>query len=251
MIYSVNEGQQAEEYKARKAKESEENDVLSNPQHVRRFTAKYGEFPSDKYDNSPGTKRVEKEINRRMDKVFDDMNDHNMKSYTNAIKYSTHAADAANRHIRRHPEQYKEGTIFESVKFIGESANKDKQVNIDIWGRSFGINIVYDKYEGEDILDIQIKACDLFLKNSTKLLDGVKEKVIKYCIKESNGEISENNIDNIFRFVKPRSLYIRRNNSNVRHVALLCDYMFNPDDGIAIVFKNEKFSAIGTSDIIL
>lgn len=28
------------------------------------------------------------------------------------------AHDAARRHIRRHPDQYKEGTIFESVEFI-------------------------------------------------------------------------------------------------------------------------------------
>jgi hypothetical protein len=110
----LTEGQQAEEYKARKTKEAEKNNPLNN-EHDKRFTAKYGSFPSDKYDNSPGTKKVEKEISKRMFKAMDDGN---MKNYINAVKHSTHAADATERHMRRHPEQYKEGTIFESVEFI-------------------------------------------------------------------------------------------------------------------------------------
>lgn len=109
------EGQEADAYRARKAKEENENNPL-NDKHNRRFTAKYGNFPSDKYFNSPEYKKVEKEISNRFDKVLDGGD---TKNYTNAIKYSTHAALALERKNRRRPpKQYKENTIFESIELI-------------------------------------------------------------------------------------------------------------------------------------
>ena len=58
-------------------------------------------------------------------------------------------------------------------------------------------------------------------------------------------------ITNIFKYVKPKSIYIERSSNDERKIGILCAYKFNPDDGMAIVFKNETFFMIGTEDIIL
>ena len=48
--------------------------------------------------------------------------------YKDSIRISgaMQAADALNRHMRRHPEQYKESGIFESVQFLNEMLFKKK-----------------------------------------------------------------------------------------------------------------------------
>lgn len=83
------------------------------------------------------------------------------------------------------------------------------------------------------------------------IINNIENKLKDYCLKIDKDKIIEENIENIYKYVNPKSLYIPRiNNSNRRKIALLCDYKFNPDDGIAIVFKNEKFYDIGTGNII-
>lgn len=57
-------------------------------------------------------------------------------------------------------------------------------------------------------------------------------------------------INNIFKYVAPKYLYVARNNE--KHVvAIMCNYKFDPENGIAVIFENEKFSKIGMQDIIL
>ena len=55
---------------------------------------------------------------------------------------------------------------------------------------------------------------------------------------------------NIFKYVMPYSLYVRRSASSDRYVGLMCKYRFNPEDGLAVLFKNEELYDIGTSDIL-
>ena len=61
---------------------------------------------------------AEDELNRREEKSNDTLSDKDDANYQNLYYNFGQARDAVNRHIRRHPDQYKEGTIFESVKFI-------------------------------------------------------------------------------------------------------------------------------------
>ena len=139
MIYSVNEGQQAEEYKARKAKEAEDRFEKDYEHRDRRLhhgyqTAKTGRSDADKARDDKTKKIIDKEFASRMAKAeHADKQDNRSRTYnpdlrnkarvanknlTNLGFNSDTARDAANRHIRRHPKQYKEGTIFESVEFI-------------------------------------------------------------------------------------------------------------------------------------
>ena len=121
---------------------------------------------------------------------------------------------------------------------------------IEIWGRSLSIGIVYDCYAGEEIQAYQRNACETFLSNSKELLDAVENDVKQYCKKTNPQDIAETEIQNIFKYVKPQNLYLPRIENGKRTVALLCAYRFNPDDGLAIVFENESLVKIGTSNIV-
>ena len=48
----------------------------------------------------------------------------------------------------------------------------------------------------------------------------------------------------------PKSLFVRRDEAK-RIVAIMCDYRFDMEHGLAVVFENEQFKMIGEQDIIL
>lgn len=121
----------------------------------------------------------------------------------------------------------------------------------EIWGRTLEIDVVYDCYRGEEVLESQKKAYDMFCENSEIIFNKAYEEVIAYCYKKNKEELGDTVITNIFKYVKPKSIYIERSSNDERKIGILCAYKFNPDDGMAIVFKNETFFMIGTEDIIL
>lgn len=123
--------------------------------------------------------------------------------------------------------------------------------SFDIWGRTLDLDIVFDCYAGEDILAVQNEALEVFSKKAASIFEIAKEKAEQYCLKNNGEEIGSAYIGNLFRYVKPKAIYIKRTTNNDHVVAIICAYKFNPDDGLVIVFKNEKFSAIGTENIIL
>ena len=125
------------------------------------------------------------------------------------------------------------------------------KTTLNIWGRDLDVDIVYDVYQGEEILKAQRDAYENFLAASAKLFAIAENEAKKYCIRINPDDIAEETITNIFRYVKPKAIFIKRYTGSERVVALLCAYKFNPDDGIAIVFKNETFAQIGTENIIL
>ena len=48
----------------------------------------------------------------------------------------------------------------------------------------------------------------------------------------------------------PRYLFLPKVQKR-RTVALMCDYRFDPEHGLALVFENEKLKEIGSQDLIL
>lgn len=123
------------------------------------------------------------------------------------------------------------------------------EITLNVWGREFALAIEFDCYEGETVLPEQVAALSDFLAQNN-LIDSSEQKVKDYCLATDPEKIGSNTIENIFKYVIPKSLFVkRREDSHV--VALMCNYRFNPDDGLAIVFQNEEFSKIGTQNIIL
>ena len=77
-------------------------------------------------------------------------------------------------------------------------------------------------------------------------MDKSAAKLKKYCAKDDDG----GDMENLFRYVMPRYLFLPKVQKR-RTVALMCDYRFDPEHGLALVFENEKLKEIGSQDLIL
>lgn len=123
------------------------------------------------------------------------------------------------------------------------------KINVKIWGREYEMNIIYDCYSGEKVLSSQIDAVKAF-SSSTQAIEESLPEVKKYCLTMDKEEINTDTIENIFKYVAPKYLYVSREDK--KHVvSIMCNYKFDQEHGIAVVFENEKFSKIGKQDIIL
>ena len=119
-------------------------------------------------------------------------------------------------------------------------------LNIKIWNRDFDLNVIYDCYAGEEILDEQKAALNKFLSDN-KTIDSSKADVEKYCLSQNKYEIGADAIDNIFKYVMPEEIFVKRDG----RVAILCKYKFDEEHGIAIVYKDNAIDGVGSQDIIL
>ena len=119
------------------------------------------------------------------------------------------------------------------------------EVELMIWGRTFKLEVVYDCYSGEEVLDIQREALGEFMNANTEI-DLSLNRVKDYCLTHDSDNIGYE-IDNIFKFVVPKSIFVKRTDEHI--VALICNYKFNEHE-LAIVFKNGRLFDIGSGDII-
>jgi hypothetical protein len=120
---------------------------------------------------------------------------------------------------------------------------------INIWGRDFELPVSYDCYPGEDVIDTQEDALTKFL-SATEVIEASQTNIVEYVLSDDMAEIDGFAIDNIFKYVMPKSIYIPRSKKN-RVIAFMCNYKFDEEHGLAVVFENEAFSAIGAQDIVL
>ena len=124
-----------------------------------------------------------------------------------------------------------------------------RNCKINVWGRLFSLDVIYDCYPGEEVLDCQKDAADRII-NASESINAAKPKVEEYILHHNKAEVAEDSIDNIFRYIIPKSLFVTRDEKN-RTVAIMCNYKFDIEHGLAIVFINEKLTKIGPEDIIL
>lgn len=119
---------------------------------------------------------------------------------------------------------------------------------VTIWNREFDLDVSYSCYPGETITKVQELAAMDFPKHEDNISGSLKE-VKDYVEATNDNDIKANDMDNIFKYVMPNTIFIPRTEEKV--VAILCDYKFDMENGIAIVFENGKLKTIGTQDIIL
>ena len=143
--------------------------------------------------------------------------------------------------------------------------NKQK---MKIWGREFDLDVLfYSDEEGGSTVE-QEKALDLFLKanslnvsghddgtscktdNAISLIDSSKTEVEKYCVDNANGNDIDDPIINIFKYVIPKSIFVDEVTKDTRTVALLCNFKFDMEHGLAVIFKNEKLDKIGEQGLV-
>lgn len=118
---------------------------------------------------------------------------------------------------------------------------------MSIWDRNFNLNVVCEKYSGQSVLETQVNAVEDF---ESSVIDGVKGKVEKYILKKNGKELGKDSIDNIFKYVMPKSIYVPQVKGG-KVLAVMCHYKFDPEHGMAIVFENNKLKEIGEEDIVL
>ena len=121
-----------------------------------------------------------------------------------------------------------------------------KKIALNLWNRDFQLKVVYDCLDGEEILDEQVAALEAFVDADTsKSLDQIK----KYCLKENGKQIGDR-IDNIFKYVIPHTIFVPRKQKKST-VAILCNYKFDLEHGLALVFEGKKLAEICNPDAIL
>ena len=155
MIYSILEGKQAEQYKARKAKEREEEidkvyrsaahrndrnvgfktkryDIITGKQTNTDFMSGYNKQDEKKMKNDKlNRNRAAKVFNREVQRRDKDSSGKIRRMETDEDGFLidrdyhdfTKAVDATMRHVRRHPKQYakkstNESTIFSDIEII-------------------------------------------------------------------------------------------------------------------------------------
>ena len=123
------------------------------------------------------------------------------------------------------------------------------KIKMMLWGREFNLDITYDCYSNEKVLKSQETAVQDFSK-AEELIDSSLEEVKKYCLSINKEEIGAEVIENIFKYVAPKYLFVPRE-ENKQVVAIMCNYKFDSESGIAIVFENGKYKMIGKQEIIL
>ena len=116
-----------------------------------------------------------------------------------------------------------------------------RKTKMNIWGREFKLEIIYDAYKGERILDTQRDALAQFIENES-IVNNELDAVKKYCLKDDNMNGIET-IENIFKYVIPTAIFVERSEKN-RKISLLCNYKWDSEHGLTLSFVNEKLKAI-------
>lgn len=114
-----------------------------------------------------------------------------------------------------------------------------------LWGRDFSLPVYYECGTDQDVLDMQIEAKNALLA-SWDVVEDSEQAVEDYCLNRDGDQI-ENPITNIFRYVIPTSIVVLRSD-DARKAALMCNYRFDPEHGLAAVFENEKLTAVVPQD---
>ena len=124
-----------------------------------------------------------------------------------------------------------------------------KPIVLKIWGREFSLPVEYDCYEGEEITEAQIQALKQF-RTHTEWIEQSKSVVVNYCKEQVMSDDENNKKDNIFSYIKPECLFVKRDKENPR-IALMCKYRYDLEHGLAVVFSSDGEVAVGLQDIIL
>lgn len=93
---------------------------------------------------------------------------------------------------------------------------------INVWGSEVELEVVVDCYEGEE-----------------------------YCLRRNAEDIGSPSIDNAFKYVVTKSICVYRTTDGSHVVGLMFAYKFNIENGIAVVFNNEKLDKVGTKDAFI
>lgn len=123
------------------------------------------------------------------------------------------------------------------------------EIKIKIWDREFTLPIEYDCAENEEVTIAQTEALNTFVSHA-EWAEKARKVVEDYC-KDALYEDEENQKkDNIFSYAKPKYLFIRHDEKNPR-IALMCNYRYDVEHGLAVIFSADGGISVGMQDDIL
>ncbi len=122
------------------------------------------------------------------------------------------------------------------------------KVRTQIWGREFELPVIIKQFKGKEITDTQKEAVER-LEQNLDIFNLAKDEVEKYIIDSGLKQKGINEIDNIFKYVIPKSISVPK--SKKRVLALMCNFKFDMEHGLSIIFENEKLKEVGSQDLIL
>ena len=121
------------------------------------------------------------------------------------------------------------------------------KIKIRIWDRDFELNVVYQNYPGEEVTENQRKTLDsVFLTDFGPGKAGVEAYIRKYF----SSELGEDTLENIFRFVMPKSILIPRTDDK-QTFAVLCNFKLDMEHGIAVLYEDNTYKTTGPQDLAL
>ena len=118
-----------------------------------------------------------------------------------------------------------------------------------IWEREFNLNMYFQSCADKTMLEKQTIAYNAFLKSEGAIAAALP-KLKAYIEKNYSTRIPEKQISNIFKYVIPKMIFVPKQ-SGGNAIALMCDFKFDLEHGLALVFVNEQLKEIGSQDIIL
>ncbi len=123
------------------------------------------------------------------------------------------------------------------------------KIKICIWGRDFQLPAIMERYGGEEILPSQESALKAFLDGS-KEIEAAKKMVEKYIISANKSFFPNGVVDNIFKYVMPKSIFVPHDKKHPS-VVLLCNYKFDAEHGLAVLFDNGKAKKVSSETEVL
>lgn len=124
-----------------------------------------------------------------------------------------------------------------------------KAVDITIWGRDYVIPVEYDCYTAESVTKEQIIALNRFISHK-EWLDDSKKALEDYCQEQVMKDDTVCQKHNVFNYVVPRLIFVKRNKKHGM-IALMCDYKYDPEHGLALLFSSNGKTIIGSQDSVL
>lgn len=122
------------------------------------------------------------------------------------------------------------------------------KIKLNIWGRNFDLPMSVKTFKGKEPTDVQKEAVAKFEAN-TDMIGTAQNEVEKYVLANGLKENGIDKIDNIFKYVIPKAIVVPKSKNRV--IGLICNFKFDDEHGLAVVFENEKFKKVGAQDIVL
>ncbi len=122
-----------------------------------------------------------------------------------------------------------------------------KSVHIDVFGKEFDLDVVYDLYAESSCLPALEKALQIFVSHP-EWIKTAKSKVLNYCGSDVLSDEENSTKNDLFSYLTPHRIYLKR---DAKRVAIMCKYLYDLEHGLAVVFDSEGNVTVGIQDIII